>query len=56
VTVLAVPGWSAVWLVIFTGAALVVSGVVAIIRGIRLGRDAEAALDDGIIEGTVVEH
>lgn len=55
-TVLVVPAWSTVWLVIFTGAALLVSGIVAVVRGIRLGRDAESALDDAVIEGTVVDH
>lgn len=53
VTVLAVPAWSTVWLVTFTGAVLLVSGIVAVVRGIRLGRDAESALDDRVVEGTV---
>lgn len=53
VVVVAVPAWTTVWLVVFTGAALLISGIVAIVRGIRLGRDAEAALDDRIVEGTV---
>ncbi len=53
--VLAVPAWTTLWLVLFTGAALLVSGIVAIVRGIRLGRDAENALEDKVIEGTVVE-
>lgn len=53
--VLAVPAWTTLWLVLFTGAALLVSGIVAIVRGIRLGRDAENALEDKVIEGTVIE-
>lgn len=55
VVVLAVPVWTTLWLILFTGAALLVSGIVAIVRGIRLGRDAENALDDKVIEGTIVE-
>lgn len=55
ITVVAVPSWSGVALVIFTGAALLVTGIVALVRAFTFGRSVLAAMDT-TIEGTAVER
>lgn len=38
IMVLVIPGWSTIWLVIFTGVSLIVLGVAGIVRAISFGR------------------
>lgn len=44
IVVVAVPGWSALWLLIFSGILLIVLGLFAIVRAFTFGRDALKAL------------
>jgi uncharacterized membrane protein HdeD (DUF308 family) len=43
IAVLAIPGWSAVWLLFFAAIALIVMGIAAVIRAITFGRRHAAA-------------
>lgn len=52
VIVLSVPAWSTVWLIIFAGASLLITGIVGVVRGIRLTRDAQSAVDTRVVEGS----
>lgn len=45
IVVLAIPGWSATWLVIFAAIALVVIGIAAIIRSFMFGRGVPLFID-----------
>ncbi len=56
VVVVAVPGWSAVALVIFTGASAVVTGVVALARAFTFGRGTLRAMDADVVEGHAVDR
>jgi uncharacterized membrane protein HdeD (DUF308 family) len=38
--VVSVPGWSILWLILFSGIALVILGIVGIVRGFTFGREA----------------
>ncbi|TAM68950.1 MAG: hypothetical protein EPN48_09700 [Microbacteriaceae bacterium] len=40
VVVLAVPGWSALWLIVVTGIVLIVLGIIGVMRAFTFGRDA----------------
>jgi len=55
VIVVAVPGWSVVTLVIFTGVSAVVTGVTALVRAFTFGRSTLRAMDDQILEGEVID-
>lgn len=58
ICVLAIPGWSAVVLIIFTGVSLVVTGVSAILRAFTFGKATLKAMDEqgvDIIDGEIVE-
>jgi uncharacterized membrane protein HdeD (DUF308 family) len=54
VIVVAVPGWSAVTLVIFTGAAALVTGVAALARAFTFGRDVLRSAGGAVVEGEVI--
>jgi uncharacterized membrane protein HdeD (DUF308 family) len=46
IAVLAVPGWSAFWLVAFTAGVLVVLGLIGIVRAVTFGRGALKAMGE----------
>ncbi len=56
IVVVAVPGWSAVTLVIFAGAAALVTGIAALVRAFTFGRAALRAMDASVVEGHAVER
>ncbi|WP_062209285.1 HdeD family acid-resistance protein [Demequina oxidasica] len=41
VVVIAVPAWSALWLVVFTGAVFVILGIVSLVRAFSFGKDSK---------------
>ncbi len=45
ISVLSIPGWSAVMLIVFTGISLVVTGVSAVFRALTFGKDVLKAMD-----------
>jgi uncharacterized membrane protein HdeD (DUF308 family) len=44
IVVLAIPGWSALWLLVFTSIVLIVLGIFAVVRAFTFGREALKAL------------
>lgn len=48
IIVLAMPGWSAVWLVIFAAIGLIVTGVAAVVRAFTFGRRSTSVQDQPV--------
>ncbi len=58
ISVLSIPGWSAVMLIVFTGISLVVTGVSAVFRALTFGKDVLKAMDThgaDVIDGEVID-
>ncbi|MFT0847704.1 DUF308 domain-containing protein [Actinomycetaceae bacterium L2_0104] len=58
ISVLAIPGWSAVVLIMFAGISLVVTGISALLRAFTFGKEALKAMDargTDVIDGEVID-